>query len=147
MQFKLILIFDIKLKLKSPFMFKKMDAELIAKEHEAGKKSVLEILKFAKRERDELCAKIGENKSKYNLESDENALRNILEYREEAFEKEWNVRKQSLTKHAKFCLFTTSVKQIAGDLDELQKTMLSKCRIEESMSSVTSSQGQLYDIK
>ena len=40
-----------------------MDAELIAKEHEAGKKSVLEILKFAKRERDELCAKIGENTS------------------------------------------------------------------------------------
>ena len=124
-----------------------MDAELIAKEHEAGKKSVLEILKFAKRERDELCTRIRENQPKYNLESDENALRNILEYREEAFEKEWNVRKQSLTKHAKFCLFTTSVKQIAGDLDELQKTMPSKCKIEESMSSVTSSQGKLYDIK
>ena len=134
-------MFDIKLKLKSVFICKKMDAELIAKEHEAGKKSVLEILKFAKRERDELCAKIRENTPKYNLESDENALRNILEYREEAFEKEWNVRKQSLTKHAKFCLFTTSVKQIAGDLDDLQKTMLSKCKIEESMSSVTSSQG------
>ena len=129
------------MKLKSVFIYKKMDAELIAKEHEAGKKSVLEILKFAKRERDELCTRIRENQPKYNLESDENALRNILEYREEAFEKEWNVRKQSLTKHAKFCLFTTSVKQIAGDLDDLQKTMLSKCKIEESMSSVTSSQG------
>ena len=121
-----------------------MDAELIAKEHEAGKKSVLEIIKFTKRERDELCKKIRENKSKYNLDPDEKALKSIPETREEAFEREWNVRKQSLTKHAKFCLFTTSVKQIAGDLDNLQKTISSKCKIEESISSVTSSQGKFY---
>ena len=121
-----------------------MDAEMIAKEHEAGKKSVLEIIKYTKRERDELCKKIRENKSKYNLDPDEKALKSIPENREEAFEREWNVRKQSLTKHAKFCLFTTSVKQIAGDLDNLQKTISSKCKIEENISSVTSSQGKFY---
>lgn len=121
-----------------------MDAELIAKEHEAGKNSVLEIIKFTRRERDELCAKIRDNKPKYDLDSDEKALKCIPENRVDVFEREWNVRKQSLTKHAKFCLFTTSVKQIAGDLDELHKTMNTRCKIEENMSSVSSSQGKLH---
>jgi hypothetical protein len=118
-----------------------MDAEMIAKEHEAGKKSVIEIVRFTKRERDEICNKIRENKAKYFLEPDEKALESIPEQREDAFERQWNLRKQSLTRHAKFCLFTTSVKQIAGDLDELHQTINSKCKLEENIASVTSSQG------
>ena len=120
-----------------------MDAELIAKEHEAGKKSIIEIVKFTKRERDEICEKIKGKKSLYFLEPDERALKNIPEQRQEEFERQWDHRKQSLTKHAKFCLFTTSVKQIAGDLDELQQLLNSKCRLEENVASVTSSQGNL----
>ena len=123
-----------------------MDAEMIAKEHEAGKKSVIEITRFTKRERDQICNKIRENKEKYYLEPDEKALKTIPEHREDVFEREWNLRKQSLTKHAKFCLFTTSVKQIAGDLDELHQTINSKCKLEENINSVTSSQGKYFKI-
>ena len=121
-----------------------MDAELIAKEHEAGKTSVIEIVKFSKRERDEICNKIREHKSKYYLDPDEKALKSIPEMRVDAFEREWNLRKQSLTKHAKFCLFTTSVKQIAGDLDELHQSINSRCKLEENIGSVTSSQGNIF---
>ena len=121
-----------------------MDAELIAKEHEAGKRSIKEIVKFTKRERDEICKKIQDNKSKYLMEPDEKVLKSIPEKREVAFEQEWNTRKQSLTKHAKFCLFTTSVKQLSGDLDDLKQTINAKCKLEENLACLTSSQGNSY---
>ena len=118
-----------------------MDAELIAKEHEAGKKSVEEVLKFTKRERNEICNKIRNIQAGHLMESDEKLLKYIPEHREIEFEKKWNSRKLSLTKHAKFFLFTTTVKQLAADLDELMDTINVKSNFEENVASVTSSQG------
>ena len=119
-----------------------MDAELIAKEHEAGKKSVEEVLKFTKRERNEICNKICNIQAGDLMDSDEKLLKYIPEHREIEFEKKWNSRKLSLTKHAKFCLFTTTVKQLAGDLDELMEAINVKSNFEENVASVTSSQGK-----
>ena len=116
---------------------------MIAKEHEAGKRSIEEVVKFAKRERGEICIKISNIQAKDLMEPDEQLLRHIPEQREKAFEKEWNSRKLSLTKHAKFCLFTSTVKQLAGDLDELMETINAKCNFEENEASLISSQGRL----
>ena len=121
-----------------------MDAELIAKEHEAGKRSIKEILKFTKRERDEICNKIQGNPPRTLMEPDEKVLKRIPEQREDLFEREWNIRKQSLTKHAKFCLFTTAVKQLSDDLDDLKQTINAKCKLEENLASITFSQGNIH---
>ena len=75
------------------------------------------------------------------MEPDEQILKSIPEKRYDDFEREWNVRKQSLTKHAKFCLSTSMVKQLAKDLDDLKQTINTKCKLEENLACLTSSQG------
>lgn len=123
------------------------EAELLAREHEAGRSSLLEILRFAKRERDSIVKKIGDQKSKHLLKADKETLEELLDTFETDFQTAWNERKKVLTKHAKFCLFTTSLRQLSQDIHTLQETAKIRTTLGETMSSVTAANAYLQDIQ
>ena len=80
------------------------EAELMAREHEAGRTSILEIVRFARGERDTLVQKMDSMKCRPLLKRDRETLQRLLESVVEDFEQVWLERKRALTKHAKFCL-------------------------------------------
>ncbi|XP_059093271.1 muscle M-line assembly protein unc-89-like isoform X2 [Tigriopus californicus] len=123
------------------------DAELLAREHEAGRTSLLEILRFAKRERDSIVKKIGDQKSKHLLKADKDTLEELLDTFETDFQTAWNERKKVLTKHAKFCLFTTSLRQLSQDIHSLQETAKIRTTLGETLSSVNAANAYLQEIQ
>ena len=80
------------------------DAELMAREHEAGRTSILEIVRFARGERDDLVKKMDSMKCRSLLQTDRESLQQLLESIAADFEQVWLERKRALTRHAKFCL-------------------------------------------
>ena len=76
----------------------------MAREHEAGRTSILEIVRFARGERDTLVQKMDSMKCRPLLKRDRETLQRLLESVVEDFEQVWLERKRALTKHAKFCL-------------------------------------------
>ena len=76
----------------------------MAREHEAGRTSILEIVRFARGERDTLVQKMDSMKCRPLLRSDKETLQRLLESVAEDFERVWLERKRTLTRHAKFCL-------------------------------------------
>ena len=80
------------------------EAELMAREHEAGRTSILEIVRFARGERDTLVEKMDSMKCRPLLKTDRETLQRLLESVAADFEQEWLERKRALTRHAKFCL-------------------------------------------
>ena len=119
----------------------------MAREHEAGKSSLMEILRFAKRERDTIIKKMDEMKSKTLLQRDRQTLSKLLDTFESDFESSWRERKKSLTKHAKFCLFTNSLRGLNQDMHELQETVKMKTTPGETMSSVQGAEQYLGSIQ
>ena len=115
----------------------------MAREHEAGKSSLLEILRFAKRERDGIVKKMDEMKCRSLLQKDKATLLKLLDTFEAEFDSAWQERKRSLTKHAKFCLFTGGQKQLCQDIHELHETIKVKTTMGESVSSVNASKAYL----
>ena len=99
------------------------EAEFMAREHEAGKGSLLEIIKFAKTERNSILSKIDTIKSKSLLKQDHETLNKMFENFESEFEISWQQRKKSLTKHAKFCLFMSGLKKFSEQLHEIHETV------------------------
>lgn len=128
------------------FAFFQTEAELMAREHEAGKGSLMEILRFAKRERDNIVSQIDDLKSRSLLHQDRATLVKLLENFESDFDRNWQDRKRSLTRHAKFCLFTSSLKQLGHDLHELHETIKIKTSLGETISSVNASSNFLQSI-
>ena len=76
----------------------------MAREHEAGRTSILEIVRFARGERDTLVQKMNSMKCRPLLKTDRETLKRLLESIAADFEHVWLVRKRALTRHAKFCL-------------------------------------------
>ena len=76
----------------------------MAREHEAGRTSILEIVRFARGERDTLVQKMDSMKCRPLLRSDKETLQRLLESVAADFERVWLERKRTLTRHAKFCL-------------------------------------------
>ena len=76
----------------------------MAREHEAGRTSILEIVRFARGERDTLVQKMDSMKCRPLLRSDKETLQRLLESVAADFERLWLERKRALTRHAKFCL-------------------------------------------
>ena len=76
----------------------------MAREHEAGRTSILEIVRFARGERDTLVQKMDSMKCRPLLRRDKETLQRLLESVAADFERVWLERKRTLTRHAKFCL-------------------------------------------
>ena len=76
----------------------------MAREHEAGRKSVIEIVRFARGERDDLVKKMDRMECRPLLQTDRESLQRLLESIAADFEQVWLERKRALTRHAKFCL-------------------------------------------
>ena len=76
----------------------------MAREHEAGRTSILEIIRFARGERDTLVDKMDSMKCRLLLKRDREMLQRLLESVSEDFGQVWLERKRVLTSHAKFCL-------------------------------------------
>ena len=115
----------------------------MAREHEAGKKSILEILETAKLERANTMKRMNEMKTKHLLQKDREALENIVENAEKEFMTSWDDRKQSLTRHAKFCLFASSLKNLSTDMFEFVEMLKIKTQVEESLASTMASSAYL----
>eukprot|EP00094_Tigriopus_californicus_P002724 TCALIF_02628-PA protein Name:"Similar to unc-89 Muscle M-line assembly protein unc-89 (Caenorhabditis elegans)" AED:0.08 eAED:0.03 QI:0/0.71/0.12/1/1/0.87/8/85/2824 len=125
----------------------KIPNDVVTREHEAGRTSLLEILRFAKRERDSIVKKIGDQKSKHLLKADKDTLEELLDTFETDFQTAWNERKKVLTKHAKFCLFTTSLRQLSQDIHSLQETAKIRTTLGETLSSVNAANAYLQEIQ
>jgi len=66
----------------------------MAKEHEAGKRSISEIVKFSSRELEQIFKKIDTIKTSTEVQKDKNALSNILSDAKANFDRQWDERKQ-----------------------------------------------------
>jgi hypothetical protein len=95
----------------------------MAREHEAGRTSILEILRFARGERDAVIKRMDSMKSRRQLQRDRETLQRLLETFESDFETIWSERKRSLTRHAKFCLFAGGLNRLSQDMHELHETL------------------------
>ena len=125
----------------------------MAKEHEAGRNSIQEILIIAKREQQGIISKIDGLQSKSLMEEDRVIIAKSLDNIEVDFNQAWNDRKQSLTRHAKFCLFAGNLQQLSVEINELTEMLKVKTGIEESLSSViaastylNASQDKVYEL-
>ncbi len=121
--------------IKGDFSFQ-TEAELMAREHEAGRGSLLEIVRFAKRERDVLVHKMDELKSRSLMAKDRAAVASLLETVEADFQGEWNRRKNALTKSARFCLLANAIKSLSQDIQELHQTAKMKMAVGETVASL-----------
>ncbi len=74
----------------------------MAREHEAARSSLLEVLRFARRERDSIADKMGQLKSNRLLARDRRAMAAAVDDRQREFDAAWEDRKAALTKHARF---------------------------------------------
>ena len=115
----------------------------MAREHEAGRSSLLEILRFAKRERDSIVKKMDQMKCKTLVQRDKNTLLKLLDTFETDFDVSWEERKRALTRHAKFCLFSGGLRQLSQDIHELHEMVKVKTALGETASSVNASKKYL----
>ena len=72
----------------------------MAKEHEAGKKSISEIFKFSRRELEEIFKKIDTIKTSTEVQKDKTISSNILVEAQNNFNRQWEERKMFLTRYA-----------------------------------------------
>ena len=100
----------------------------------------MEILRFARRERDTIVRKIDEQKSKQLLAQDRALLLRLLDSFERDFDLAWNERKSVISEHAKFCLFAGSLRKLSLDLDDLTSTVRMRTEVTDSLTSVTSAE-------
>ncbi len=77
------------------------DAEFLAREHEVGRASLTEVLRFSRRERDAIVEKVDELKSKQLLRRDRQVLVKMIEDRQREFDACWQERKATLTSHGR----------------------------------------------
>ena len=91
----------------------------MAKEHEAGKKSICEIFKFSTRELEEICKKIDSIKTSSEVQKDKNTLSNILNEALNNFNRQWEERKSVLTRHAKYRLFSSEIDNLSNKIDDV----------------------------
>ncbi len=95
----------------------------MAREHEAGRTSIMEILRFARSERDSLVRKMDSMKSRKFLQQDRDTVQRLLDNFESDFDRLWLERKATLTRHAKFCLFSGGLNRLSQDMHELHETV------------------------
>jgi len=110
----------------------------MAKEHEAGKRSITEILKFSTRELQQICKKIDTIKASTDVQKDKSALSNILSDAQNKFDRQWEDRKQMLTRHAKFRLHSAETDSLSNNLSDVSQTLKIRTSLEESLMSVNS---------
>ena len=110
----------------------------MAKEHEAGKRSITEILKFSTRELQQICKKIDTIKTSTDVQKDKSALSNILSDAQNKFDRQWEDRKQMLTRHAKFRLHSAETDSLSNNLSDVSETLKIRTSLEESLMSVNS---------
>ncbi len=115
-----------------------LEVELMAKEHEAGKRSITEILKFSTRELQQICKKIDTIKTSTDVQKDKSALSNILSDAQKKFDRQWEDRKQMLTRHAKFRLHSAETDSLSNNLSDVSETLKIRTSLEESLMSVNS---------
>jgi hypothetical protein len=117
----------------------------MAREHEAGRSSFLEILRFTRRERDSIVRKMEEQKSRHLLERDRAVIVALLDDVEADFEAAWSERKRALTKHAKFCIYSAAVRAICAEIVQMRETVRAKTNVGETSSSAESAIAFLND--
>ena len=111
----------------------------MAKEHEAGKKSISEIVKFSSRELEQIFKKLDTVKaSAKDVQKDKTFLSNILSEAKTNFDRQWDERKAVLTRHAKFRLHSSETDSLSNNLSDTLETLKIKTSLEESLMSVNS---------
>ena len=110
----------------------------MAKEHEAGKKSISEIFKFSQREIDEIVKKIDTIKTSPEVQKDKSTLSTILAESKTNFDRNWEDRKLVLTRHAKFRIHSSETDLLSNNLSDTLETLKIRTSFEESQMSVNS---------
>ena len=113
-----------------------MEAELMAREHEAMKKSASEVLKLAAADLDKIVRKFESIKSPKNGLEDKTTFSKMLNEAKENFERLWTSRKLILTREAKFRIFLSESEAFSVDLDRVSDTLNIRTSPEESSASV-----------
>ena len=122
----------------------------MAKEHEAGKRSISEIFKFSTRELEEIFRKIDTIKTSTEVQKDKTTLSNILIEAQNNFNRQWEERKMFLTRYAKYRLFSSEIENMSSKIDDVMGSLKIRTSLEESLMSVNSAShfvGQLESSK
>jgi hypothetical protein len=129
------------------------EAEMMAQEHEAGKRSTLEKVNFALHESLLVQGKVEAHQKAFPINgssllgSGTNTLQSLVAAIQADFDTGWKERKQVLTKHAKFCIFAASVQQLTRDIEDMTKTIEIKTTLEATQSSLSFATAVLNKIK
>lgn len=119
----------------------------MAREHEAGKKSVFEIVKYSKRELTQIIEKINGSRYAIDMDPDKSILTQLLSDLIQHFEEEWETRKMALTRNAKFKIFSTEMDSFLKSVAETCETIEIRTSVEESILSVNSAMKFLENLE
>jgi hypothetical protein len=119
----------------------------MAREHEAGKKSVYEIVQYSNRELTQIVDKMNGSRFAIDMEPDKSILSQLLSDLVKHFEQEWEKRKMTLTRHAKLKIFSTEMDSFLTSIAETCETIEIRTSVEESILSVNSAMKFLLNLE
>ncbi|KAJ8954877.1 hypothetical protein NQ318_016813, partial [Aromia moschata] len=110
--------------------------ESILREHELSRQTIIERLRFAQTECDQIAQRIRKQEPESAAEQDVNKLQHVIELRRGEFENQWRQRHDSLESHKQICQFDSDLSQINESIDDLTQQIKDlKGQYGESLSS------------
>jgi len=125
----------------------KVEAEVMAREHEAGKNSISEIVQYSKRELSQILEKIETSKYRNAMEEDKTILSQLITDLVRHFDQEWEARKLLITRQAKYRIFTTEMDSFLTSVAETCEAIEIRTSVEESILSVKSAMKFLTNLE
>jgi len=119
----------------------------MAREHEAGKKSISEIVQYSKRELSQILEKIETSKYRDAMEEDKTILSQLITDLVRHFDQEWEARKLLITRQAKYRIFTTEMDSFLTSVAETCEAIEIRTSVEESILSVKSAMKFLTNLE
>ncbi|CAG9824336.1 unnamed protein product [Phaedon cochleariae] len=95
--------------------------ESLIREHESCRQTIIERLRFAQTECDQIADRITKQEPENAAEEDTNKLQHVLELRRGEFENQWRQRHDSLESHRQFCIFDNNLHQVNESIDDLNR--------------------------
>ncbi|CAH1976515.1 unnamed protein product [Acanthoscelides obtectus] len=95
--------------------------ENVIREYESARQTIVERLRFAQTECDQISQRIRQQEPEAAAEQDTNKLQHVLELRRAEFESQWRRRHDSLESHRQLCVFDSELKQINSSIEEISR--------------------------
>nr|CAI5864925.1 unnamed protein product [Callosobruchus analis] len=99
--------------------------ENVIREYESARQTIVERLRFAQTECDQISQRIRNQEPAAAAEQDINKLQHVLEIRRAEFESQWRQRHDNLESHRQLCVFDTELKQINSSIEEISRQVRS----------------------